>query len=142
LSSGLALGSLLFYTNVYWTEHGVVGRWVEIEPFPSGILIVLSMAVGILISRHYLVHSFLYWLVMAAGGWTLFASSAGTVFPPEAEFLGGCMLAIYCLSEWVTVVENMALTKSPGKAFFFGGLWSTLVQLWSVYVVAYKCKIL
>jgi len=137
LFSGMALGSIIFMTHVFWTEHGVVSRWVQLPPFPEGIFVILAMIVGLLVSHNNIVTT-KYWFFFGLAGWILFASSNGTIFPPYVEFAGGLILAIYTISVWFLIIEQLSKSSSIGKSFLLGGLWYTFEQFWSVYVVAYK----
>lgn len=49
---GVGLGCFLLLNMVFLTEHGVLSRWVDAHPFPLGIGMMLSMALGIMIA-HY-----------------------------------------------------------------------------------------
>ena len=48
---GVGLGAQLFLSHLLFTTHGVAARYLDIEPFPSGVLIVLVFLLGAFISH-------------------------------------------------------------------------------------------
>jgi hypothetical protein len=140
-SVGFGLGAQLFITHLLFTTHGVAPRYLDINPFPSGILIVLAFFIGAYISsKENLVSSPLYFIVTGLGGTLIFLlGEHGDGGPLSWVGLGGAVLmAIYLASSWPHVTANFAGTSRPGRAagaFIFAYL---VFIFWSVWVVAFK----
>eukprot|EP01119_Soliformovum_irregulare_P015095 TRINITY_DN4202_c0_g1_i1.p1 TRINITY_DN4202_c0_g1~~TRINITY_DN4202_c0_g1_i1.p1 ORF type:complete len:850 (+),score=258.44 TRINITY_DN4202_c0_g1_i1:113-2662(+) len=130
----------MFLTHFLFTYTGVVSRWVELPPFPHGIIVFVALAIGLIVSNFAFVDSIWWFLVMGIGGATLFASAQGNheIFSAEVEFAGGIMLAIYNYSSWMSTVRNTARAHNFGRGMVFGAVTYFILVLWSVYVVAYK----
>lgn len=49
-SVGIGLASQLFLTHLLYTTHGVAARHLDIDPFPSGIFVVIAFFIGAFVS--------------------------------------------------------------------------------------------
>ncbi|GAM20345.1 hypothetical protein SAMD00019534_035200 [Acytostelium subglobosum LB1] len=140
LTTGVSFGGLVFMGQLFLSSYGVVPRWVNFGPFPSGILVVLFMVIGIVISKKTaLVNSrgyFFFSLAMA----TLYGFCSGTV-PTAIGLVGlvsGCLVVCYAMSLWYNTIEKMSNTSAPLALFSYAFITYTVLLFWAIYVVSYK----
>lgn len=141
MSVGVGLASQFFITHLLYTTHGVAARYLDIDPFPSGVFIVLSFFLGAIFAAKSERVSSRGWFLSTAGlGTALFliGEYGDGHFLSWLGFFGANLLAIYLASSWPRVVSNFALTSKPGRA----ACWFVFVYLvftfWAVWVVAFK----
>jgi len=64
---GCVYAGIYYLTFAMVSAHGTIARYVGMEPFPSGIWVVLVIVLGILISQMNIISSLLWWFVGFAG---------------------------------------------------------------------------
>ena len=126
--------------------HGILSRWVELPTFPHGSLVIATTILGIFFSfvLSGLVQSWLWWALTALVGWVLLCSgvSQGQEYRPYIEFAGGLLLVLYGSSTWTVAIEKFSKVYRPGTTMFVAVMTLTVLNVWGVYVVAYKCMTL
>eukprot|EP00698_Gefionella_okellyi_P013884 TRINITY_DN3838_c0_g1_i1.p1 TRINITY_DN3838_c0_g1~~TRINITY_DN3838_c0_g1_i1.p1 ORF type:complete len:993 (+),score=257.64 TRINITY_DN3838_c0_g1_i1:46-3024(+) len=131
--AGALFGAELFLIHHLFTEHGVISRWTDVPPFPGGLVVLLSMSLGLFLSR--------YPLLMSTPALSLFAPLGGCLLMWYMQgyiaFLGGCFLAVFVFAMLPFAVANIRVC-SPGKALFTALLTYMIGVFGSVWVVAYN----
>jgi len=133
----LSIGGLFFTTHHLFSEHGLLGRWTEIDPFPSGVLVITALAIGFSLSNQEFVQK-PSWAGFGLLGALLFSAGQGKVFPFVIELFGGLMMAVYLFSTWFHVINYVIQAGNYGKVLGIGLFIYPFLQLWGVYVVAFK----
>lgn len=64
---GCLYAGIYYLTFALVSAHGTLARYVGIQPFPSGIWVVLVIVFGILISQMNIISSLLWWFVGLVG---------------------------------------------------------------------------
>jgi len=138
--ASIALGGVLFLIHLLFSNYATAARWVGLPPFPTCLFVIGSMMAGIVFSNRLdLINRKIYWFITAGIGWFLFAAWAGSLFPPIVELFGAMLLAIYTFSVFGTIVDSLFKNNPPPLGtLFISILVFTLLELWSVYAVAYK----
>lgn len=52
IGAGLGFGALVFLTIMFLSEHGVLARWNNADPFPIGLGMIATVVSGFFIARH------------------------------------------------------------------------------------------
>jgi hypothetical protein len=141
MSVGVGLGAQLFITHLLFTTHGVAARYLDIEPFPLGIFVVLSFFLGAFFaSKPELVSSRRWFLTTAGFGTLLFlvGEYGDGHFLSYLGFFGVLLLGTYLASTWPRVASNFALTSRPGRAAGWFVFVYLVFTFWAVWVVAFK----
>lgn len=133
LTVSLGFGALMFIVRWLASEHGIIARWTSVQPFPSGVLMVLSLATGLLLNESSLPGSTLWWLL---GG------CASVVFyygPGVIGYCGGLLLITYATSLWHLYLQAMFQLQSlAGKTISVAIASQLLWVVGTVWVVAYN----
>eukprot|EP01113_Clastostelium_recurvatum_P033923 TRINITY_DN4543_c1_g1_i1.p1 TRINITY_DN4543_c1_g1~~TRINITY_DN4543_c1_g1_i1.p1 ORF type:complete len:688 (+),score=114.24 TRINITY_DN4543_c1_g1_i1:43-2106(+) len=134
---GLGLGVLLFLTQTMYSTHGVYPRWLELGPFPSGLVIVGAFVAGILLSGHNRL-IFMLLAVLGVVGSALVGLAQINIVPKYVGLMGGAVFGTFIASQWLPFIKAMSSLRRPGGAMFVTSVVYTLFVFWSIWVVAYK----
>lgn len=140
-SVGCGLASQLFITHLLYTSHGVTARYLDINPFPSGIFIIIALILGAFASNNESRVSSRGWFLSTAGlGTSLFliGEYGDGHFLSYLGFFGSLLLGVYLSSSWTRVTSNFSSTARPGRAAAWFVLFYLLFTFWAVWVVAFK----
>jgi hypothetical protein len=121
------------YFVQHWllSSYGVIPRWVDIKPFPSGILIIFALILGVLLSRS----QFTFRLTWISVG---FVSSLFLLFGSTwVAMFGGLVLAVVQISSFPHFLDAIKLLP-PGRSGLTFGVTVMVLFLSSVYLTAYK----
>ncbi|KYQ89515.1 putative transmembrane protein [Tieghemostelium lacteum] len=140
VSVGIGFGGLIFFNQLLFSTYGLIPRWVDLTPFPGGLLVIIGLMMGVVLSKKTnLLYSRNYHIFALVVG-TVFGFCSGTV-PPMIGFLGlicGSYLAMYTSSLWVVMVERMNQATSKPKLFLFSIITYVVLLFWAIIVVSYK----
>ncbi|GAM18230.1 hypothetical protein SAMD00019534_014050, partial [Acytostelium subglobosum LB1] len=140
LVTGISFGGVLFTSQLFLSSHGIVPRWVNLLPYPSGIVIIIALLVGIVLSRKSsIVSSQTYFFTALAMG-VLFGFCSGSV-PFSVSLVGlaaGSFLVAYTISLWPTIIEKMSNSNRTFLLFVYGFLTYVVLLFWAIIVVSYK----
>jgi len=105
---GVGFGTLVFLTHWLCTSHGVIARWIGIEPFPSGVGIVASIALGVYLNNYpNFVRSIWWWLAAVIAGPCILITS------PRVAIVLGYLVTTYIMSIWHVAVADLSKHGSP-----------------------------
>lgn len=109
---GLGFGALYFVTHWILTSHGLIARWIGVDPFYYGIAMMFSFAGGMCLWHHEaFVRSPLWYSIGVV-------SSVGLlIFPKSISWIFGLSLTSYVTSIW-----SVALLDVPTHAYMIPGL--------------------
>jgi hypothetical protein len=130
--TGLLLGAVYFMTHFLFTGHGVLARYVDVPPFPSGAAVILLLGLGVLAGRYTLFWASPVAVVYGIGAMLLFVYVDG-----YAGLLGGLLLAMMTGAMWPLAVANVQRCP-PGRTLLVALLVHFVGILGSVWVVAYN----
>eukprot|EP01133_Synstelium_polycarpum_P014910 gene14910-17630_t len=139
-TTGMSLGGLLFSSQLLISTYGLIPRWVNLGPYPGGIVVLVLMIAGIVIAKKTaLVTSRNYFFGALICG-AIFGLCSGSV-PTTIGLIGllaGSLVGTYLMSLWFVVVERTSATTKPFRLFLSCMLTYTVLLFWSIYVVSYK----
>ncbi|ORY43259.1 Frag1/DRAM/Sfk1 family-domain-containing protein [Leucosporidium creatinivorum] len=138
LAASTGFGALVFLIHWLFTDSGTIIAWSwEGYPIrgptamPHGTLTLLAMSLGVALSHARSLVTSREWLIAGcAGSWVLYATKGWPAFS------GGAVLGTFSLSLLPSFVE--AITEhSPGSSFFLAFFIYNILNLASVWTVAY-----
>lgn len=141
LASSVSLGSLIFLIHWLYTDSGTIIAWSWVgyplrgpTAMPHGIFTILSLVLGAALPLIPSARGLLQareWLTLAcASSWALYATKSWPAFG------GGALLGMVALSLLPSFV-GAATHHSPGPTFFLAFLTYGVLQLASVWTVAF-----
>jgi len=136
---GLGFGCVLHVTQCLYGEVSLISRWVVSgyphtgpHPYTAGILTLLALFAGILISQYRkLVTNVFWWILGCCGLAALYCA------PREAGFTGGIFFAIYLMSIWPEYLERVSRCP-PGRTMCVAILVYIALMLYNVWTIAYN----
>eukprot|EP00013_Stygamoeba_regulata_P000832 CAMPEP_0177638642 /NCGR_PEP_ID=MMETSP0447-20121125/5601_1 /TAXON_ID=0 /ORGANISM="Stygamoeba regulata, Strain BSH-02190019" /LENGTH=753 /DNA_ID=CAMNT_0019140625 /DNA_START=212 /DNA_END=2470 /DNA_ORIENTATION=+ len=133
----IGYGSMWMITRWMSTAHGVVARWVDVYPFPAGILCILATLIGLLLSRHPIVTTRIWACLAVLGAIGLYFVSG------PLGFLGGVLLLGVTASSWLAYTDRVCdfiqvHPNSLWKLLTLAHAWVLLLEVLTVWVVAYN----
>jgi endonuclease/exonuclease/phosphatase family metal-dependent hydrolase len=133
LPISLGFGALMFFARWVGSEHGIIARWTSVQPFPSGIAMILSVVSGVLLSESAL---------PGTTAWWIFGGLSSVVFyfgPGPIGYTGGLGVLIYCFSLWKLYGKALyQLQTFTGKTISVALATQLLWIIGTVWVVAYN----
>ena len=139
LRVGLSFGALLSLTNLLFTNYSVLSRWTELLPFPSSLLLIFAMLVGVAL-YHSNFRNKLEWFLFALFSSISFVSFNVNNAPDMVnlyKMLGGSALSVYVFTSWFSVVEKLRRNRSF-VSLLFVVLSYLFFLFFAVYIVSYK----
>eukprot|EP01112_Ceratiomyxa_fruticulosa_P015782 TRINITY_DN4691_c0_g2_i1.p1 TRINITY_DN4691_c0_g2~~TRINITY_DN4691_c0_g2_i1.p1 ORF type:complete len:702 (-),score=106.65 TRINITY_DN4691_c0_g2_i1:3-2108(-) len=140
--NGMGLGTLIFLTQTMFSAHGVLPRWLEIDPFPYGIFVLFGFAVGIVQSYsefNISASSSLKWAALTGIFGSLLVGLAQlNLIPKWVGLVGGALLGAYTASQWVPIVRNFSTIGRPSITMLFAFITYVVLLFWAIEVVAFK----
>ncbi|CAG8493926.1 5649_t:CDS:2 [Diversispora eburnea] len=138
VSAAVGLGSLMFALHSLLTDTTIISRWVYSgypntgpQPILSGILIITTMSLGLIISTYRkIVISFPWYVIGCVSCACLY------YYPTWKGYFGGLLLSIYLMSLIPTFIRNV-VQYPPGKTLFTTMMTYNIFCLAHVWVVAY-----
>lgn len=127
---GLSLASVIFITFWIFTSYGIVSRWVGIDPYPWGSLIIIFFIIGIYLKNLRITKTWVWWMIGLFGS-ILLSYGNGYI-----GLFGGIILALVLPTYWYLVTEKIRMNK-VGTTYFVAGLAFIIWTIGAVATVSY-----
>ncbi|EFA85788.1 putative transmembrane protein [Heterostelium album PN500] len=140
LTTGIGFGGVLFMSQLFLSTYGVIPRWLNLGPYPAGILVIVAMIAGVVISKKTSMLTSRNTLIFMVVVGALYGFCSGTV-PTAVGLFGlvlGCILVSYTMALWNVIIEKMSNTQRPVSMFIYAFITYTILLFWAIYVVSYK----
>jgi hypothetical protein len=150
---------IIWFQNNIIIEHGIVSRWVEVPVFPHGAVILFAMAIGIyliqviinFIFQPSVFCNFSYLGIFCDKCYLVWCGFIGRYpicrniwqsFSTRSRICRWYHPCSVYFSIWVVSWDRVTACRSQGKALFLAFVIIICFHMWSVYTVAYKCKLI
>eukprot|EP00760_Papus_ankaliazontas_P005012 PhM_4_TR12335/c0_g1_i1/m.10229 len=157
IRDGVNLGALLFVMSWLFTEHGIIARWVGLQPFPSGIFFIIALLAGFALqavsptSIPPKATSFL----LVASSLVLYYGCRNTILmegddshnvttynyygSPYLSFMGGLVLAFTVMYVGPRIIDSVLRMPRDGIARVLAAQYATfiLILMGTIYTVAF-----
>jgi len=130
---GIGFGSLLFLSHWILTAHGIFARWIDLDPFVIGILMMLSMVVGILVNKHPFVRTWTWWLIAILSGPALLSPT----LPKQVAIVFGLVIIVYLTSLWRVTITDLSDNARVVRSLAVAGIVYLLGNLALIWSIAY-----
>ena len=128
---GAGIGSLFFLAHLFYTSHGVIPRWVNMNPFPSGILIIFCLAFSTLAMKSSIMHSGCTWIVLVLGILLLLLCKN------EVGLLGGCFATFSYSAFWFLLIANFPAGQNQRLV-----VWASALATYLLFFHFMACTVL
>ncbi|EGG17599.1 putative transmembrane protein [Cavenderia fasciculata] len=134
-TTGIGFGGVLFGCQLLLSTYGLIPRWVNLGPFPAGIVIIVMMMAGFAISKKTSIVTSRNYFFFAIFCGAVFGWCSGSV-PTVIGFVGlvsGGLVGVYLMSLWVVTLENVANTNKITKLFIATFITYVVLLFWAIY---------
>jgi endonuclease/exonuclease/phosphatase family metal-dependent hydrolase len=132
IATSAGFGSFLLLNIMFLSEHGVLARWDNADPFVIGLSMMACMVLGIFLGRHSFVRSWLWWIL------AMIFTLAFIIIDTPVGAACGLFLVVYLVSIWPAIVEELTRVVYIGRGFTVAGLFYTFGCLGTVWCIAYN----